>query len=264
MFNLVLWQVDPYTTNGQLVATSWDAGSQTGFTPASPTDAQLGFQAAAGTSTAQMEGGTVGAYINSQDLPGAPAGQKMMITPQYNFAAGSQSAPFADASSSLSSSLNLQIPVASGNDTYVNADFLFVGPNGMRLNFGVKLFANGVTNPTFAASYDQPSNSYNFETPLDGSQQFISMTPGSAASAGAPWLGWQTFAWSISQSQFAAALNYMSAQYPQAVQSTNPAEYLLVEIHLNAEFHFQPEPAELGWSMSGWQVSVAGPGVNQG
>ena len=34
VFALVLWQANPFTSNGQLVATGWDAGSQTGFTPA--------------------------------------------------------------------------------------------------------------------------------------------------------------------------------------------------------------------------------------
>src|SRR5580658_9301740 len=85
IFELVLWQPNPDTADGELVSTTWDAGSETGFAPTSPSTAQLGFQNQAGTSTAQMEGGTVGAYINSANLPGSPAGQKMMISPQFLF-----------------------------------------------------------------------------------------------------------------------------------------------------------------------------------
>src|SRR6266851_10509311 len=68
-FDLVLLQPNPYTSTGYLVPTSWDAGSKTGFVPTLPSIAQLGFRNQVGTSTAQMEGDTVGAYLNSKDLP---------------------------------------------------------------------------------------------------------------------------------------------------------------------------------------------------
>jgi hypothetical protein len=257
VFGLVLWQPNPNTADGQLVPTSWDAGSVTGFTPSSPSTAQLGFQNQAGTSTAQMEGGTVGAYINSANLPGSPAGQKMMITPQFVFASGSQPVPFSNSNSVLSSSMDLQIPTAVGNDTYVVADFLFKGPNGVRISYGVKIFNNGNANKVLGSRYDQDSNSYLLNSALGGDQQFVTQVQGSASTTGTPWLGWQHYEWSISQAQFVAALNYLVAEFPGAVQSTDPTAYVLAEVHLNAEFHFQPDPAELGWSMSGWTVSVA-------
>ena len=153
VFGLVLWQPNPNVSNGQLVPTAWDAGAQTGFTPASPlTATQLGFQPKAGTSTAQMDGDTVGAYLNSADLPGAPAGQKMMITPQFIFTAGNEPVPFAGSNSSLGASMDLQIPTAVGSDTYVLADFLFVGPNGVRISYGVKIFSNGEATQQTGAS----------------------------------------------------------------------------------------------------------------
>jgi hypothetical protein len=153
--------------------------------------------------------------------------------------------------------MDLQIPVAVGTDTYVAADFLFEGPDGVRISFGVKLFSNGETHPQLGTGYDVPSNSYMIDPPLGTDQQFVTAAQGSATTAGAPWLGWQHFAWSINQRQFAAALTYLMAQFPGKVASNDPAAYVLAELHLNAEFHFQPEPAELGWSMRGWTVSVA-------
>jgi hypothetical protein len=95
-------------------------------------------------------------------------------------------------------------------------------------------------------------------SPLGLDQTFVTQVQGSASWTGVPWLGWQHFEWSISQAQFVAALNYLVAQYPGKVQSTDPTQYILAEVHLNAEFHFQPAPAELGWSMRGWKVWTTG------
>jgi hypothetical protein len=256
---MVLWQPNPNVPNGQLVPTTWDASSQTGFTPSSSLSAtQLGFQNIPGTSTAQMDGDVVGAYLNSANLPGSPDDQKMMITPQFVFEAGNEPAPFASSSSSLSASMDLQIPTAVGNLTYVTADLLFKDPNGVRISFGVKIFSNGATQPVVGTGYNVPGNSYMLNSPLVADQQYLTLAPGSASWSSAPWLGWRHFEWSISQAQFLAGLDFLVSQYPGKVQSTDPAQYVLAEVHLNAEFQFQPAPAELGWSMSGWKVWTTG------
>ena len=255
IFTLILWQPNPNTSNGQLVPTTWDAGSQTGFTPPSPlTTMQLGFQNTPGTSTAQMYGTTVGAYLNSADLPGSPVNQKMMITPQYIFPTTNQPVPFASATSALNASMDLQIPTAVGDSTYVTADFLFVGPNGVRISFGIKIFANTGVPDIVGGAYNTDGNSYELNSPLASDQLFVTLAPDSASATGTPWLGWQHFGWSVTQAQFAAGLSYLAAKFPGTVQSMDPAQYVLAEVHLNAEFHFQPNPAELSWSMRGWKV----------
>jgi hypothetical protein len=66
--------------------------------------------------------------------------------------------------------------------------------------------------------------------------------------------------WSISEAQFAAALKYLSATFPTEVQDVDPTQYSLVEMHLNAEFHFNPEPATLGWSMTNWSAWLSDSG----
>lgn len=259
VFELVLWQPNPDVSNGQLVPTTWDAGAQTGFIPPSPlSTTQLGFQNKAGTSTAQMDSDTVGAYLNSHDLPSSPAGQKMMIAPQFIFAPGNEPVPFASSNSTLSASMDLQIPTALGADTYVVADLLFTGPNGVRISYGVEIFHNGLTHSRVASGYDGPSNSYLLNSPLGIDQRFVGQVQGSASWTGTPWLGWKSFEWSISRAQFVAALDYLAAQYPGKVQSTDPTQFVLTEVHLNAEFHFQPAPAELGWSMRGWKIWSTG------
>jgi hypothetical protein len=252
---MVLWQPNPSNPDGLLVPTTWNAGSLTGFTPpASLAATQLGFQSTGNSSTAQMYGNTVGAYLNSANLPGSPVGTKMMITPQFVFTPGSEPVPFSDSTAVLNGSMDLQIPTATGNDTYVNADFLFKDPNGVRVSIAAKIFSNGQVSPVVGTGYDVPSSTYMLNVPLGTDQQYLTQLPGSASWTGTPWLGWQHFQWSLSQAQFAAALRYMVAQYPEKVQSTDPAQYVLAEVHLNAEFHFQPDPAELGWSMTGWKV----------
>jgi hypothetical protein len=256
-FVMILWQVNPTNVSGLLVPTTWDASVMTGYAPPFPLNtAQLGFQNTPGTTTAQMAGSVVGAYLNSLDIPSSNSGQKMMITPQYEFPSGGMPAPFADANAVLNGALDLQVPIATGSDTYVNADLLFQGPNGVRLSYGVKLFGNGDMRPTTGTTYDAPSNSYVFDPPLGPGQQFVTMTPGTTPTQSAPWVGWQHFQWSTSEAQFAAMLNYMAAQYPGTIQSKNPQDYLLAEIHLNAEFHYSPSQAELGWSMRGMEIWV--------
>jgi hypothetical protein len=255
VFTLVLWQPNPSTSNGLLVPTTWDASTQTGYAPGTQlTAAQLGFQDKPGTSTAQMYSDAVGVYLNSQDLLPSTVSQKMMITPQFQFAPGNVPVPFASTGSSLGAAMDLQIPTAVGNDVYVVMDFLFQDAAGVRISYGAEIFHNGTKNGGLFTGYDAPSNSYMFNSPVGVVQPYLTSAPGSAAFTGTPWMGWQHFEWSISQAQFVAALNYLVARYPGQVTSTDPTQYALVQMHLNAEFHFLASPAELGWSMRGWTV----------
>jgi hypothetical protein len=257
-FDLLVEQPDPLTSSGNLVHTLWDAGAKTGFVPGSPSTAQLGFLDVVGATTAQMEGGTVGAYLNSKDLPTKLTSQKMMIAPRYGFPAGATPVPFASSTGVLNAELDLQVPVAVGSDTYVAADLLFVGPNGVRVSYGVKLFHNESRLPLLVGSdYDVPDNSYMLNCPVGAEAQYLTyLTTASTSSAatGTPWLGWRHFQWTINQAQFTAALKRLNAQYPTKVESTDPTQYVFSEVHLNAEFHYSPAPAELGWSMRGLKI----------
>lgn len=252
-FGMVIEQPDPFTS-GYLVNTSWNAGSQTGFAPLSPSTAQLGFRNQAGTSTAQMEGDTVGAYLNSRDLPTTLNGQKMMMAPQYRFASGTEPVPFASSTAVMNAEMDLQVPVGVGSDTYVTADLLFVGPKGLRISYGIKLFHNGPAPTLVGSHYNVGGNVYIINSPLGTENQFLTTASNSCSSTGTPWLGWRHFQWSINHAQFVAALKQLAAQYPATVQSTDPTQYVFSEVHLNAEFIYSPAPAELGWSMRGLRV----------
>jgi hypothetical protein len=257
VFDLVLLQPDPFTS-GYLVPTTWDAGSQTGFVPTSPSTAQLGFRNQVGTSTAQMEGDTVGAYLNSKDLPTTRSNQLMMISPQYKFPSGATPVPFASSTSLLNGELDLQIPTAAGKDTYVSADYSFLDTNGVRISFSVNLFHNGAAHLTLASNYNSSEHIYILDVPLAAGQPFVTVVQGSASETGTPWVGWRHFQWTIDHAQFVAVLKYLVAKYPGRLTSTDPTQYVLDEVHLNAEFLYSPAPAELGWSMRGLRVWVSG------
>lgn len=259
-FDLVLLQPNPFTSTGYLVPTSWDAGSKTGFVPTSPSIAQLGFRNQTGTSTAQMEGDTVGAYLNSKDLPTTLSNQLMMISPQYIFPSGSTPVPFASSGSVLNGEMDLQVPTAVGKKTYVSADLSFLDANGVRISYSVVLFHNGITGGSLPIStnFNAAEHIYILDAPLRAGQQFISLVNGSASATGAPWVGFRHFQWTIDQAQFVAALKYLETKFPGKITSTDPTQYVLVEVHLNAEMNYSPAPAELGWSMKGLKLWVTG------
>jgi hypothetical protein len=253
-WNLVVFQKDPFTSTGHLVPTSWNASSKTAFVPTSPSTAQLGFRNQVGTTTAQMEGDTVGVYMNSKDLPTTLANQKMMITPEYKFPSGAESVPFAHSTSVLNGEMDLQVPVAVGSHTYVSADLTFIDPTGVRISYNVTLFHNGARPSAPASRYDAVDNYYMMICPLGTDTHFLTKASTSASSTGTPWLGWRHFQWSIDQAQFVAAIDRLNAQYPNKVQTTDPTQYVFAGVHLNAEFHYSPDPAELGWSMRGLKL----------
>ena len=255
-FGLVSWNPNPYNDGGEYVASSWDASAVTGFSPAQMTSSQLSVQNATDSTTGQMDGDTVGAYLNSRDLRPSQAGQMMMISPQYIFPEGQQPAVFTSAASTLSSSMQLQVPAAAGANTFVSADLLFLDPNGVRLSYSIKLFSYGHSAGELGGGYDSISNSYMFNCPLTGASQFITPGQSSAAPESAPWTGWRTFSWSINDVQFAAAIKYLQSQFPGKIPTTDPTKWVLGEVHLNAQLIIVTPPAELGWSMHGWQVSV--------
>ena len=250
-FGLVLWEVDPSQPSGMPVPTTWNAASQTGFTPTNPGAAQMGFRNQPGTTTAQMEGDTVGAYLNSNDIPATSAGQKLMIAPAYHFLTTDQPLVFAYPTGSIDFAMDLQIPIATGGKAYAALDFEFVDPNGASISYGIALFRNNATKFSPHTGYDAPSHSFQVREPLGWDSQFASAAPGSASATGMPWLGWRHFHWTISHAQFVAALKYLASQQPGAGISTDPAHYALTKIHLNAEiFYTSAQPTtELGWSM---------------
>jgi len=273
-FNLILWQPDPYTPNGLLVPTNWSAGDRTGFYPTSPFADQVGFQNVAGSSTAQIEGGIIGAYLNSNDVrPDAHGESKMMITPAWKPEINRLVYPFATQGDALISSLDLQVPTARdqnrpGNFTYVTNDLLFEDlKSNTKISYGVVLFRHTLTpRPPLSeellqknevGGFDLESHAFKFGNPLEPDSRVITILPGSETIQSQPWTGWRSFRFALTQDNFAIGLQGLLKRYPNFDGSMSPSDYALVGWHLNAELQFATGPAELGWSMRNAVVEIS-------
>ena len=262
-------QPNPYRTDHAFVPVAWPVGDLTGFPVTgdarlyqygtiTPNDA-TGY----GHTAAQMQDDTVGAYLRSADLFAGSPGNRMMIAPLYTFAA--PPAPFSRSGGSLRVSLDLQVPTASDfhipniSNTYTKIDLLFVcAPTGARLSVSCGLFVNN-GNPTLEKiGYDPLTFTIIMFAQAQTVSRRITLLPGSSTLQSQKWLGWKHFDFTLSNPQFAGGLGdalSVARAYGYTL-STNPADYVLSALHLNAELHYtESTPATLGWSMRGLSVT---------
>lgn len=267
VFYLHANQASPFTSNGNFVPVSWDAASKTGLVcPPARRLWQRGIWVppsvpnggtAVGHSAAQIYGGGVGAYLNSADLIDGSPYNRMMIAPTFTF--GTPSSPFASSTAELMVLLDLQVPTATdfhaGNlsNTYIRYDLLFTcQQTGGRLSLSCQLFANNEYPTEDSANFDVGTSSVIIAPLVSPLGKLVTLQAGSAVYQPLPWSGWKTFAFSMSQSQFASALKKAQpvARQHHVTLNTNPADYVLSATHLNAELHYSKKmPATLGWSM---------------
>lgn len=255
-FHMILWQPNPNRSDGMLVPTSWRAGDKTGFYPSEPVAGhQSAFRDVPGSSVMQIDGDTVGAYINSADLREGSNGYKMMMTPETSIGPEAQVHPFTQSGRAMLVSLELQVPTAvdahdAGSRTYVSVDLLFVDSSrGTKISYGCNLFFNGHPHRELGGHIrlDEPSHNMMVNSVVGMDNAWLVTLPGSAISQSAPWRGWKTFRFAITQQSFMAALSAYNQQAPGV--STNPADYAFAKFHLNAELNYRTSAAELGWSM---------------
>lgn len=153
-FKLIFWQGNPFAANGELVPSTWDAGAKTGLDVGAVPKAQYSLQATGPSSTVQISGGEVGAYLNSADLAGSRfrADPAMMITPVIDLP-NRNIFPFSTPTQRLYQSLKLRVPTAVSqnrphNIVYLVSDFLFIDrTTGTRITFEVALFHHDRRSP---------------------------------------------------------------------------------------------------------------------
>lgn len=265
-FNLLLWQTNPNQADGELVPSHRSVADKTGFQPGGSLEKhQAAFRDADDETTVQIDGDTVGVFLESKDLPNQSPGDKLMITPEVKFPKENRGYPFAQPGVAMVNSLELQIPVAvdqsrPGNITYVTSDFTFEDrQTKVKISYGVSIFhhaARARPPPALdqmirgeAHSFDEPSNSFQVGNPLWPGSRVVSLLEGSTPFQDQPWRGWRSFKFAITESNFKTALQALKQKFPEFSGSENPADYALVSWHLNAELKFATGPAELGWSM---------------
>ena len=270
-FNVILWQPNPNRTDGQLIPSSENIGNHTGFYPTQPLEKyQAAFRNGPGASAVQIEGDTVGVYLSSSDLPDGSPGHKMMITPA--FMVPKKIYVFARGDRSIVCRLNLQVPTAhdlnrAGNFTYVLAEFVFEDwRTKTQISYGINLFHHNparVPPPTKqflrlteVGPYDAPSHSFQVGNRLALDSRVVTPLTGTTLFETQTWSGWRPFNFAITQENFKTALRSLKDKEPTFNGPDNPADYALVEWHLNAELTFATGPAKLGWSLKGAELAV--------
>ncbi len=264
VFQMVLWQKNPERPDGRTVPVTWDAGERTGLHAAQRRDSQFGFADARGSTTVQISGDEVGAYVNSGDIEKHGACEKIMATPQYTFPPASKPYPFIATDGALNISLDLQVPTAvaevrKGSLAYVTADVEFVDQtSGTRISNGIWLFSLGnAAKSRPMTGYDVNSHSFMMNTPLRADGPWAHPLPGSAFTDERPWTGYRTFKFQIDHDGFRKALLTLKASRPDQKLSVDPKDYAFYRFHLNAEISCTSAHAELGWSMKGLQFALA-------
>lgn len=263
---LIAWQPNPATTDGSFIPVSWSAGALTGFTPSSPLSRyQLGMKDSIGSTAVQADGGTVGVYLNSNDLDSSLE-WKMMIEPEVDFNKSSGLFVFSKANQMIVVSMDLQIPTAvdqnvGTSNTYANIDLLFTDTvSGTTVSIDPNLFHNHKplgASTTERLSVDSVTGNILVNSPIMSGTVYTTKLFGSDVYQGAPWTGWKHFRAGITYQQCAAALDSVQKAHPEITNlSVNPATYYFTRFHLNAELHYQTAPAQLGWSMKNAQLIV--------
>jgi hypothetical protein len=254
-FNLVQWESNPNTADGRDVPTSWDLSVKTGFRPKGDLrHAQVAFIDRLGSSGAQMQGGTVGAYLDSQDFPNGAPSSKFIITPNITFSP--QTKLFRSGEPTrIIVSFDLQVPTAEDHGLAKSAAYVVSDLKFTDISSGISLYVND------AVFRNRPRDKSDFvffdpDTKIavafgngDGLSRFSDLSDHSAYLQVEPWVGWRHFSYSIGQENFRAALDAVAWKYPNFRLSKRPEDWSLTEWHLNAEILFDAAPAKLGWSM---------------
>ena len=272
-FNVLLWQPNPERADGELVPARWKAGDMTGFYPGEPiAEHQAAFRDAEGASTVQIQDDTVGAYLNTRDLPASTPYQKMMVTPEFK--PKEAIFPFKQPGTELEAQLELQVPVAKdenrpGSYTYVVSDMLFRdAKTGLQLTLGVRLFhhkpgrAPATLSPeemrrTEIGKFDVPGQTFQIGNLIAPGSRVFTVMPGSTTFQTGTWTGWRPFRYAVTWENFRDALHDLREKGEGFHGSEDPADYKLINWHLNAEVKFGSAPAELGWSMRHARLEVA-------
>jgi hypothetical protein len=187
------------------------------------------------------------------------------VTPEMSVTPQAQVHPFLRRGREILVTLDLQVPTAAdahndGSATYISADLMFVDHSrGTKISYGCNLFFNGHPHREAGGhiKLDEDSQNMMINSAVGLQNAWLTAEPDSAVSQSAPWRGWKTFRFAITEGNFIEALNAFNQQNAAARPSVNPADYAFAKFHLNAELHFRTSAAQLGWSMRHAKIVLA-------
>jgi len=256
VFGLVALEAPPVS----YVGTAWNAGNLTGFTPTVQNyTTQLGYANTSGnnpTTTAQMQGNTVGAYLQSVDFPGGSSDGSICIAAVVNIAAPIEGSPWA-AGGSLNAQFGFQVPTATTTTAapFASANAVLTSSvDGTEIILQAVLLNLGSTSTAVFSGLDS-DGSISFGVPLvAGNSQYVSMASGSAGYLTAPTTGgYLSYNFSFSSTQFAAILAYLASQALTEVFDTSAAT---PNAGQTLTFAAKPDNAATGWGVAGSHIQA--------
>ena len=213
-------------------------------------------------SGAQMSGDTVGAYINSADLPDGAPSNKLIITPSITFRPNTPAFSSNDRHTRVEVSFDLQVPVAADqhkplSTTYVVSDLNFTDPR-RNTSFYVNemVFHNGVDHPNEWVFFDPDTKMAVVLGVARQDSQYATVGPNSAHYQSAPWKGWKHFSYTVDEMQFRSAMLAAQYKYPAIKLYDRVGDWELNGWHLNAELLFKTGAAQMGWSMRNATIAM--------
>lgn len=263
-FSLIFWQRNPRTADGRLVPKRDSSAALTGIDVGeNQRESMQRGEASEGKGVSvQAVGDAVGAFLTSEGFPTPKQGiGKLMITPQYKWSNQRAVKPFANGDK-ITVDFQLQVPIASakrvpGSGAYVTSGLLFVDPGkGTRLSLGAGAFSAGKQNWSGGIAIDPATHGIMVNSPISPTAEFIYVPPESADYTAETWRGWKEFRYEIDAIRFKKALESAASRYPELRISTDPADYILQNFHLNAEIRYDKGDAMLGWSMRNARICM--------
>lgn len=286
VWDLVIEQDNPNSVPGKCstAVNTWSASSVTGFAPTSPGTAQRSILGT-GTSpitTGQMEGATVGAYINTADYGNNTNDGKLMITPQIIFKQPLLS-PWA-IYSSMTLSLNLYLKTASqgaGSNVHGASDMQWVDStqgancypsfkNCLGISYSTNYFKiqGGANAPGCSFSVDGPSKSIIVSCNAFPGAKYMTLGGGSTTELNAPQSGSLPFSYTVTVAQFQQALNDACPALSGTVTGTKcvtsygtfsltPADWQPGKYHANFEIKLGSGNSQLGFSMDSLTIAFS-------
>ncbi len=189
------------------IISGWNVGEFTGVESPTPVgNYQLGVDNAAyGSSAVQMSGTTVGAMVNTLNIPGGSGYNNNLANAQvqYKWIASDNLRPWAHTTSNFNFSFKLQIPkshFSGGAVGYVLASFLVTDGKGHNLWIQPQVYdvrgvnSNGIHE---FVGYDKGTATVFVNTMYGPGTRYCTQSSGSSSSTGSTWSGWQVYSESI-------------------------------------------------------------------
>lgn len=266
-FGVVLWS---HTGAAYpITPVAWDTAAGTGL-QADPDGAMMAVSPALpGSTMAQVsrDGSLVGVVIDSNDLlaGGSVPYGPLALTPVWTPAA--PPVPFSGpAAQGLLLRADLEVPYVlaprGGTGASVSQIVLYFAlhdnAGGRDLSYGQTVFdSRGTSSPYFGIDNGAGgTGSVVVTAPAGAASPYDVVVPGAAGFQAVPWSGFRTFAFLVTPGTLLGAVNAANRRDPGARLSTNPADYSISNVSVDAEIAYFGQRNILAYAVRNFTVST--------